>query len=340
MIKLMNKKSKGLKITILVLIPIFIAAIVILHYFTSRTIFTTSYNVGNSAGNLYNGGLFCEHNGVIYFSNPKDNHSLYSMTRAGLEVTKISEDTASYINADDNYVYYTRDNSNSNTAFSFLHVQTNSLCRVKHNGKQLIVLESDLSIYATQVGDYLYYMHYDKETASTLYQIKIDGSERKMVTKQPIIPASKKDRFLYYNGVKEDHNIYKKDALSGTTSTVYTGNCYNPIIEGEYAYFMDCDNNYSLAKVNLSTGDKTMITNDRIDCYNLYGNWIYYQRNGDSPALCRIQTDGSNQEEVYAGIYTNINITSSYVYFTELDDDTTYYQTPTIGAIKVSIFQP
>ena len=47
-------------------------------FLTPETKMNQGFVNGNTAGNLYNGGLFCEYNGVIYFSNPNDNGRLYS----------------------------------------------------------------------------------------------------------------------------------------------------------------------------------------------------------------------------------------------------------------------
>ena len=66
-------------------------------YYTGRTYFNTSYVNGNTAGNLYNNGLFCEHDGTIYFSNPDDNYHLYSMDITGGNVKKLQNDIVSYI---------------------------------------------------------------------------------------------------------------------------------------------------------------------------------------------------------------------------------------------------
>lgn len=97
-----NKRKKQLFITIAIIL-ILIAVFCLIH-FLNRTKMNSGYVNGNSAGNLYNGGLFCESNGTVFFSNPSDNHRLYSMNPDGSDMKKLSDDTASYINADDHYV--------------------------------------------------------------------------------------------------------------------------------------------------------------------------------------------------------------------------------------------
>ena len=59
--------KKYLKI-IIPLILICITGLVIYH-FVSKVKLNSSYVNGNTAGNLYNAGLFCESDGEVFFSN-------------------------------------------------------------------------------------------------------------------------------------------------------------------------------------------------------------------------------------------------------------------------------
>lgn len=82
-----------------------------------------------------------------------------------------------------------------------------------------------------------------------------------------------------------------------------------------------------------------VLTNDRIDMFNVYDNYIYYQvSSSDFPALKRMRTDGSSQELVREGVYQNINITSEYVYFNAFNESTPVYKTYTYGPVNVTTF--
>lgn len=334
---------KNLKTTIILsVIAIGIISATVYNYFTARTILNDTYVNGNTAGNLYNSGLFCERNGMIYFSNPNDNNYLYSMTSDGQNVTMLYDDKASYINADDNYLYYVRNNGNDDTQFSFLRVNTNSLCRYDLKSKKVTILDNDPCTYSSLVGNYIYYIHYDKSTASTLYRVKINGKEKEKVDKNPYLPCSANGQYLYYNGVENDHYIYQMDTSSGISNTLYMGNCYMPIVDSSNIFFMDCEQNYALTKLPLSGTTPEIIIKDRIDTFNVYGNYIYFQKNnGESDAaLCRINTDGSGFVVIKEGNFSNINVTSRYVYFNEFGIDNVTYQTPTGGDGTIEVFSP
>lgn len=335
-----------MKKIICILIPILaIAAIAFLgirYHLANRMIFNDSYINGNTAGNLYNAGLFCERGGMVYFSNPNDHHYLYSMDTATGETKKLYDDVASYINADDNYVYYVRNNANSDDQFAFLHYNTNSLCRYSLRTKKVELLDMEPSIYASLIGNYIYYIHYSTEDSSTLYRVKIDGTEKEQVDELPYFTCSANGQYLYYNGIQKDHNIYQYDTATAISQAIILGNYWMPSADNENIYFLDCEQNYALMQLNRSQTTPKMLVSDRIESYNVYGDTVYFQRNnlnGDA-ALCRIGTDGSNYQVIVEGNFSNINVTSQYVYFNETDNTKTVYQFPTGGGGTFSKFNP
>lgn len=319
----------------------------VIHSFSTKTKFNETAVNGNTAGNLYNRGLFCEYDGVVYFANPEDNFTLYSMPVSGGVAEKLNDDVVTYLNADEHYLYYARNNITKDTkdsetrgnTFDFLHWDSNSLCRTNHKGKKLQVLEHDPSMYAALLGNYLYYIHYDTKTASTLYKVKIDGSEREQVDSHPYYTCAAKGNTFYYNGLENDRNLYAYYTSSDTSQLLCKGDFWMPIIDGSIVYFMDPSDNYRLAKVDLNTSEKQTLTEDRIDCYNLYGSYIYYSSNND-PGLFRMKLDGSQREKIFSGACTDINVTSKYVYFRTFEEESIYYYTPTNGNVNVRAFIP
>lgn len=338
----MKKNKTKLFFAIVILAVILAAGGLFLQHFLPRTKFNTTAVAGNSAGNYYNNGLFCEYNDMVFFSNPYDGYTLYQMTPQGTEARQISTDKVSFINADDNYIYYVKDNaSKTNTsAFSFIQVGSNGLCRIKHNGKQPTLLDPDVSLYAALSGNYIYYIHYDKENASTLYKIKIDGTEQEKVNKFPLLLSPSKDGSFCYNGLEGNHNVYRWNPSTDTSTLLYKGSCWNPMEDDSYLYFMDCENDYHFTKLQKNTQEKTDISQCRVDTYNIYGNYVYYQKNEkDNYALCRRSLDGSKEEIIAKGIFCDINITSNYVYFRGFHNKDIFYQTPVNGAVDVKSFQ-
>lgn len=336
--------KKFIPIIIIGVVVILGAGIGVFAYISGKTKFNDGYVNGNTPGNLYNEGLYCEYGDTIYFANPDDGGKLYSMDTNGGNLTKLCDDVVSSINADENYLYYVRDNPGSgNGALSFLSISTNGLCRIDRDGgaDSILILDSDPCIYAALSGNYVYYVHYTSEEGSSVYKVKIDGSDRKQVDANPHYTCSVNGQYMYYGGLDTDHYIWRLDTENDTSGMLYGGNCWMPMVtDDSTAYFMDCDNNYAIAHVDFATGEKTILAEDRADWYNVYGDYIYFQKNdAEAPALCRMRTDGSGYEELAFGNHMNINVTSTYVYFKDFVSEQTF-RVPTYGTAEPEIFAP
>lgn len=337
------RRKKLLKLFLSILILLIVVIIVAINRYNNMTKFNSDFINGNTGGNLQNGGYFCEYDGMVYFRNPNDNNSLYCMDRNGNHIKKLSSDTASFINVDDHYVYYTRNNAGKDGDFSFVNIQSYSLCRLTIANKKTLILDSDACLYASLIGNYVYYSHYDEETASTVYKVKIDGSERECVLKYPIIAVSSDGKNLYYCGTDSDAHIYCLNTANGSISKILETNCYMPIASDGFLYYINCDKGYYLEKMNLSTGEITTLVKERVECYNVYGSTVFYQNNdANNSGLYRLKHNGYEyvSEKIMSGNHLNINVTSTYVYFMKYGVDETIYRTPTVGAINVTVFSP
>lgn len=314
----MKRRIKTIaKWIIIVFVICAIIAASLINYFRSRVKYNDSFVNGNTPGNLYNAGLFCEHNGTIYFANPDDENTLYSMDSNGNNLKKLCSDTIMYINADDNYVYYVRNNTKDKTDFSFFSFNNNSLCRISNKGGDVTILDEDPCIYASLIGNYIYYLHYDKKQATTLYRIKIDGTQKEQVMDHYVFTCSALEDYFYYNGLS-DGSIYQYNTSDESNHMIYNCNGYKPILTSENdLYYLDVDDNFSLVHTNISYDNPTVLSDESIDLYNVYGSYIYFQTNSDEPALCRIKNDGSGFEQLLLGTYTNIHVTSQYLYVTD-----------------------
>jgi len=103
-----------------------IGIIAVFAYSSNRTYLNDEDLVGNTAGNIYNGGLFCERDGRIYFSNDNDDGSLYVASSDLTKFKKLHNDKAVYINVDENYIYYLRANNTRENARGSIFVFNNT----------------------------------------------------------------------------------------------------------------------------------------------------------------------------------------------------------------------
>lgn len=293
---------------------------------------------GNTAGNLNNHGLFAESNGKVYFSNAYDNGCLYSMNSDETDFKKISNNSVNAINVGGNFLYYYMDSSGGGTGFGYV-IRTYGVYRSKLNGEGTKCLDRNAAVTMQLAGDYIYYQRYNNKDFTKFYKIKTDKTENEQVSDMIINPAACYNGVIYFNGTEDDHYLYALDTRTDSISTVFEGNLWYPAYKDGYVYYMDVSSNYRLCRYLLSENTVEVLTNDRVDAFNVGDSYIYYQRNSSSePALMRMRLDGSEPEVVASGNYTNINLTSTYAYFNAYGADIPVYHTPVNGPVNVTTF--
>lgn len=318
----------------------FTTSLLVMYRLSQRPSLNNNAEVGNTAGNLNNNGLFCEKNGVVYFSNAYDHNVLYSMTPNETEVKRLNDVGVSSINADSNRIYYSQTGTADGSGLGYVR-NTTGMYRCNLNGDNTYCYTKDPVGILALCGNNLYFQHYEVETGAYLDVTDISQKSTNPLLYSMISPASVAGTTIYYAGNDSDHYLYALDTTTNTSTVVWEKPIWNPIYQDGYIYFMDLQTNYELHRYNLSTQEEQVLSTDRIDFFNLYGNVIYYQKNSSSePALKRIYIDGSGEEIIKEGVFESVNITSQYAYFNEFSQKTPIYHQSTYGPVNPSVFTP
>ncbi|HKL80527.1 MAG TPA: DUF5050 domain-containing protein [Mobilitalea sp.] len=332
---------KRILITLVILTGVVI--IVIFFYSEGRTYFSDEEATGNTAGNIYNGGLFCEKDGKIYFSNDNDDGSLYVMSSDTSYIKKLHDDKVAYINADENYVYYLRaNNTRANNSGSILMFNNTGIYRINQNGKDLESISPNPGSYLTLKDNFLYYQNYDVNEGLYFYRNRIDNDRERLLIKEAIIPITVADNKLYYTGFEQDHDIHSMDLSSFTTTTVKKGSFAYPIFVGGYIYYLDISDNYSLNRMNNDGSDSVVLVNKRCSSYNITNTstFLYYQIDDqENSRICRLSLDTMAEETLMEGNFKQLHVTSNYVFFKDFDN-THIYMLDADGSSKLSTFDP
>lgn len=331
-------KDRTKAILIIAGILLVLAILFTVNYFTGRIPENPSGTVGNTAGNLYNGGYFCEdEDGKVYFSNSYDNGALYVMNADESEVEKISSNTVKSINAGGDYLYYYMSDSSASTGLGFVR-RVIGVYRSEKDGNNLKTLSRDPAGSLLLVDNHLYVQSLPDSGGVHLIKLSIDGEEETVLSTDKIYPASVYNGRIYYNDTTESLFLYQWDTYTDATSLVVKYNMWNPIRQGKYIYFMDIRENYKLCRYDLDEDKIEVLSDDRIDTFNVTDEYIYYQKSSDTqPALIRIGLDGSEETVIAEGIYNNINTTSRYVYFNAFGNELATFRAAH-GSTEVSEF--
>ncbi len=283
--------------------------------------------VGNTGGNINNGGLFCQVGDKVYFANQYDDGTLYVMNVDETDIKKLSNAKPMYMNADGTYLYYFVNDVAAPSGLGGFSVQMLGIYRSDLKGKKAKCLDRALCTSMKLIDNTLYYARYDKVTKTTLYQVDIRRGKGEQALDFEMNPASSYGNKIYYNGVDGDHYLYSYDTLTGQTQMVYDGNVWSPDAQGDYIYFMNISDDYKLCRYDMATGEVQTLTQDRVDCYLVCGNYIFYQKNSETePAIKVMYTDGSDPRMIAEGNYTSINATSKFVYFMGFGENAPMYK--------------
>lgn len=291
--------------------------------------------IGNTAGNLNNGGLYCESEGVVYFSNAYDGGALYSMNVNETNLKRLNTTVSRNILSGGDYLYYFQTGSSNRGGFGYLRSPA-SFNRCRKDGKKIESIVRSIIVNAQLVGNDLIVLD-NNDSNPCVKKIKIDKSDEQILFNYQINPSCAVGNTIYYNETVSSHYLYSINTSSGTRSVVWEYNLWYPVVDGEYVYFLDIENGYKLCRYHLTANFVEILTNDRVECYNLGNGYIYYQTGGTDPKLMWMYLDGSNKTVVSPGVYTNLNMTSMYVYVQSFYEKDSVYHTA-LGSSNLEIF--
>lgn len=333
----MKKRAKT--IVIIISLLLLFALLIVISVLSKRIAPIPEGTVGNTAGNVNNGGYFCEYDGVVYFSNPYDGGSLYSMSPDETNLKKLISAKVSNINAGGRYLFYYQAETSGSGGLGYV-LSSRGLYRSSLKGKKIACLSRDFLFNLQLSGNYLYYLSSDDKSPA-FFKHAIDDSEREILANTGWnFACALSDGSIYYNGTETNHYLYRYDTRTGSSSVVWEGNLCYPVYDNGYIYYLDASSDYALCRYSLNDDRVEILTHDRVDCFNLAGGYLYYQKNSvTEPALKRMTLDGQNVEIVAEGNYTHINVTSRYVYFSAFENEVPLYRTPVSGPVQVSAFQ-
>jgi len=331
------QKNKALLISFIIVL---ILVIFVVYRRTTVIQPNDTVQTGNTAGNLNNKGLYCEYNGIVYFSNPYDHNVLYSMNRDETNIKRLNDVGVSSINCDGKRIYYSQTGSADGSGLGYIR-NTTGMYRCDLSGERTYCYTKDPVGILALCGNNLYFQHYEVATGAYLDVTPIDKKGTNPLLYSMVSPASVTGTTIYYAGNDADHYLYALDTMTNTSTLVWEKPVWNPVYQDGYIYFMDLRSDYELHRYNLSTGEEQVLSTDRLDYFNVYGDVIYYQIvSATAPALKRINIDGSNDTIIKEGVFESVNITSEYAYFNEFSMPTPVYHQSTFGPVEPQVWMP
>lgn len=289
--------------------------------------------VGNTGGNLNNGGYFCESDGKVYFANMYDRGYLYSMNPDQTNIKRLYNSNCSNINAGGNHLYFCMETPEGGTGLGFV-IKTAGIYRSTKNGKKIKCLTNENTLTMNLIGSTLYYQA-NTGTGVGLKKMSIKGTSKPEIVEDSFVlnPASAANGSIFFGGTEDNHYLYSLNTANDSISPLWNGNVWNPVYEDGYFYYMDISDKYSICRYSPMNQTVDILTHDRADNFNVGYGYVYYTVSAsDEPGLYRCRVDGSGSEKIASGYICDVNITSTYTYFREFEHETPIYYVSTTGS--------
>lgn len=323
--------SRKLVIIILILAVLIVGGTVLRNYI-NRIPDNPEGHLGNTAGNLLNGGRMCESDGLIYFANPYDHNALYVMNSDTSDIRKLVSNDAQYINVGGDYIYFYQagNSDDSQNGLGYVIKQT-GIFRLKNSDSVAKGLYRGNLNGMSLLGNNIYFQSLASQDYLKFCVLGTQKNGYRVISDDFIVPLSIYDGSIYYVSKEDRPYLYRFSPETEQSVLVLAEELYMPIPDGNIIYYMDIHNNYHVCSYDLSTGVKQTIVNERVDFFNYRDGVIFYQTLGSDAAIKRINADGSDAFTILTGTFTDLQLAGDYVFFREYERPASLFVAPVYG---------
>lgn len=290
------------------LIIVFFALIVL----TACSISSEPYGpLGNSNGNISNGGMSVRSSNWIYFMNYGDNNALYRLNTDDFTEEKISEDQGFYLNIFGNELIYCNASEN------------NHLYRMNLESLKAEPVIEDMSANVLVSDDWIYYISRNESENeakySRIFRIRSDGSNREQLSEEPAAAFNISGNIIFYLNLNDQSLAMIRTDGTGQSKISDIPMNYITVYEDEL-YYIDGEN--TLWKMNHDGTKNIQLSEDKTAAFNISDGWIYYATSiNDSPELeiRRMDLDGKDRITFNDDNAVSINIHEDWLVYLGLD---------------------
>lgn len=254
--------------------------------YSNEVTITVPFEFGSTGGNLSNGGISCEQNGLVCRLYVNDGTAgIYAESEG--QTRLIVEDIASQLNISGDYLYYLSDVGNRN--------RSGLLYRVSIDGSQqpeqlfddriVFVLTTKSKIYVTL------------ENSGALVVMNLDGTQPETLVEKDCYDLGGYEQILYYTNT--DQKVFcMMDLISGEISTIpLSERGFAQIFENRVIYQNESDGKklYSCA---LDGSDQKVLLDAEVTGINVNEAGVYCVNEDDGNKPYLIAFDGSDSHKL------------------------------------------
>jgi len=270
--------------------------------------------VGNTTGNIMNGGLAAKQGDWIYYFSDKDIYDMgiCKMFKDGSNSNKITDtDGAGSINIVNDWIYY----------------GYKGICKVRTDGSGWEKISDDKAGCVHVVNDWIYYSEecsFDY-TLCNIYKMRIDGSEKELLLKDNMFGTfCVSGECIYYIGDVNKRGdrfiLYKYSPYEKYRKRLSKDQISEFCIQGNSIYYINQDELTYIYKISTNGGGRKRILIRRTNSINAHGNWLYYVDHDLGDIICKKNIRSGGKSRLNNNRSCAINIAGVWIFYINKDD--------------------
>lgn len=248
------------------------------------------FEIGNTSGNIYNGGHYAYKDHCKYGAFSVGGVSGIYKEKAGQKTKRIHTGEVNNLNVVGDWVYF-------NEYGSLL----GGISKVRTSGASYTKIVNDSAIYMFVAGEWIYYLKrvkkgfFSSDFDLFLCKVKTDGTNKTQLTKMGYNYAVWEDHIYYIKG----KNVLRM-RNDGTECMTFIEGFSDDYLSKLYISdgLLYVNKNFSeVYRYDLNTGEPFLVLKDASYPINVSHNWIYYIDNQDK-SLYRVNKDGKKRKKL------------------------------------------
>ena len=262
--------------------------------------------LGNTPGNIKNGGAATEDEKSIYYA--AYDGGLYKESKMDGTVEKIggSIHGVGYLNISGDYIFYND---------SYL----GRIRRITKEGKRQKLLTLSRVESFVISGNRLYYKKADfRQARQEIYSIDFDGRGKHLIA-NAVTAFCVDQNTIYYINSDDGGSIWKIDVTGEKKEKLLDGDFSELSFDEEYIYYKNNSDQLFYRADKESTEPECLIS-ERIRNINISDEWIYFSSIDDDDSLYRMSKDKKLKEKLIDSPVGETNIAGEYVFYRLLEN--------------------
>lgn len=283
---------------------------------------------GNTVGNLSNAGKVAMQGDSIYYNEQDKLYRKDLNTGSKQMLYEKHQASADFINVVGDWVYFT----------------SQGIYRIRIDGTNLEKLNDNRSSNLSVINGWIYYLNHGLDYRGEdgtilfkdrgLYRMRIDGTEKQLITKDFATYVNVVDNYIYYSNYSDNDRLYRV-SIDGTEIEKLNDerSIYINVIDG-WVYYNNMEGEDAFFRIRIDGSDRQVISGVRPAYINISNGWVYYANTFDYHKLYRCRIDGSEVQKLSDEWAHMIWVFGDNLFYKSRYDDFDLYQISIDGSGK------